>query len=84
MRENSGGCENIISVEDFLSVFDLNNVVIMNTVRKGRSKIDNRPQITVTVGRYTLDQLPWGKMPIIIADGTGHLKPGISGRKIQF
>lgn len=84
MRENSGGCESIISVEDFLSVFDLNNVVIMNTVRKGRSKIDNRPQITVTVGRYTLDQLPWGKMPIIIADGTGHLNPAYRDGRYNF
>lgn len=66
MRENSGGCENIISAEEFLSVFSPENIVIMNTVRKGRSKIDNRPQVTITVGRYTLDQLPWGKMPIII------------------
>lgn len=84
MRENSGGCESIISVEDFLSVFDPNNVVIMNTVRRGRSKIDNRPQVTITVGKYTLDQLPWGKMPIIIADGTGHLNPAYRDGRYQF
>mgnify|MGYP007069435806 CR=1 FL=1 len=68
MRENSYGCENIISADEFLSIFEPENVVIMNTVRRGRSKIDNRPQVTITVGKYTLDQLPWGKMPIIIAD----------------
>jgi hypothetical protein len=84
MRENSGGCENIISAEEFLSVFDLENVVIMNTVRKGRSKIDNRPQVTITVGRYTLNQLPWGKMPIIIADGTGHLNPAYRDGRYKF
>lgn len=84
MRENSGGCENIISAEKFLSVFSPENVVIMNTVRKGRSKIDNRPQVTITVGRYTLDQLPWGKMPIIIADGTGHLNPAYQDGRYNF
>ena len=84
MRENSGGCENIISAEEFLSVFSPENVVIMNTVRKGRSKIDNRPQVTITVGRYTLDQLPWGKMPIIIADGTGHLNPAYQDGRYNF
>lgn len=84
MRENSGGCENIISVEEFLSVFSPENVVIMNTVRKGRSKIDNKPQVTITVGRYTLDQLPWGKMPIIIADGTGHLNPAYRDGRYNF
>lgn len=84
MRENSGGCENIISAEEFLSVFSPENIVIMNTVRKGRSKIDNRPQVTITVGRYTLDQLPWGKMPIIIADGTGHLNPAYQDGRYNF
>lgn len=84
MRENSFGCENIISVDEFLSIFDPKNVVIMNTVRKGRSKIDNKPQITITVGRYTLDQLPWGKMPIIIADGTGHLNPAYRDGRYKF
>lgn len=84
MRENSGGCENIISADEFLSIFNLENVVIMNTVRRGRSKIDNRPQVTITVGKYTLDQLPWGKMPIIIADGTGHLNPAYRDGRYQF
>lgn len=84
MRENSGGCENIISAEEFLSVFSPENVVIMNTVRKGRSKIDNKPQVTITVGRYTLDKLPWGKMPIIIADGTGHLNPAYRDGRYNF
>lgn len=84
MRENSYGCEGIISVDEFLSIFSPENVVIMNTIRKGRSKIDNRPQVTITVGRYTLDQLPWGKMPIIIADGTGHLNPAYRDGRYQF
>lgn len=84
MRENSFGCENIISADEFLSIFSPENVVIMNTVRKGRSKIDNRPQVTITVGRYTLNQLPWGKMPIIIADGTGHLNPAYRDGRYQF
>lgn len=84
MRENSGGCENIISAEEFLSAFDPENVVIMNTVCRGRSKIDNRPQVTITVGRYTLNRLPWGKMPIIIADGTGHLNPAYRDGRYQF
>lgn len=84
MRENSYGCENIISVDEFLSIFSPKNVVIMNTIRKGRSKIDNRPQVTITVGKYTLDQLPWGKMPIIIADGTGHLNPAYRDGRYQF
>lgn len=84
MRENSYGCENIISVDEFLSIFSPKNVVIMNTIRKGRSKIDNRPQVTITVGKYTLDQLPWGKMPIIIADGTGHLNPAYRDGRYNF
>ena len=84
MRENSFGCENIISADEFLSIFSPENVVIMNTVRKGRSKIDNRPQVTITVGRYTLNQLPWGKMPIIIADGTGHLNPAYRDGRYNF
>lgn len=84
MRESSLGCENIISAEEFLSVFDPENVVIMNTIRKGRSKIDNRPQVTITVGKYTLNQLPWGKMPIIIADGTGHLNPAYRDGRYNF
>lgn len=84
IRENSLGCENIISADEFLSIFDPENVVIMNTVRRGRSKIDNRPQITITVGRYTMDQLPWGKMPIIIADGTGHLNPAYQDGRYKF
>lgn len=84
MRENSYGCENIISADKFLSIFNPKNVVIMNTVCRGRSKIDNRPQVTITVGRYTLDQLPWGKMPIIIADGTGHLNPAYRDGRYQF
>ena len=82
MRENSLGCENIISADEFLGIFDPENVVIMNTVRRGRSKIDNGPQVIITVGRYTLDQLPWGKMPIIIADGTGHLNPACLEQKV--
>lgn len=84
MRENSFGCENIISADEFLSIFDPENVVIMNTIRKGRSKIDNRPQVAITVGRYTLDQLPWGKMPIIIADGTGYLNPAYRDGRYNF
>ena len=84
MRENSYGCEWIISVDVFLSIFYPKNVVVMNTVRRGRSKIDNRPQVTITVGKYTLDQLPWGKMPIIIADGTGHLNPAYRDGRYQF
>ena len=84
MRENSYGCEGIISVDEFLSIFNPKNVVVMNTVRRGRSKIDNRPQVTITVGKYTLDQLPWGKMPIIIADGTGHLNPAYRDGRYQF
>lgn len=84
MRENSFGCEGIISADEFLSIFNPENVVIMNTIRKGRSKIDNRPQVTITVGKYTLDQLPWGKMPIIIADGTGHLNPAYRDGRYQF
>lgn len=84
MRENSGGCENIISAEEFLSIFNSENVVIVNTVRKGRSKIDNKPQIAITVGKYTLNQLPWGKMPIIIADGTGHLNPAYRDGRYNF
>ena len=84
MRENSSGCENIISADEFLSIFNPENVVIMNTVRRGRSKIDNGPQVTITVGRYTLDQLPWGKMPIIIADGTGHLNPAYRDGRYNF
>jgi len=84
MRENSYGCENIISVDEFLSIFSPENVVIMNTICKGRSKIDNRPQVTITVGKYTLNQLPWGKMPIIIADGTGHLNPAYRDGRYKF
>lgn len=84
MRENSYGCENIISADEFLSIFDPENVVIMNTIRRGRSKIDNRPQVTITVGKYTLDQLPWGKMPIIVADGTGHLNPAYRDGRYRF
>lgn len=84
IRENSLGCENIMSADEFLSIFDPENVVVMNTVRKGRSKIDNGPQVIITVGRYTLDQLPWGKMPIIIADGTGHLNPAYRDGRYQF
>ena len=84
IRENSFGCENIISADEFLSIFDPENVVIMNTIRRGRSKIDNRPQVTITVGRYTLNQLPWGKMPIIIADGTGHLNPAYRDGRYDF
>ena len=84
MRENSLGCEGIISADEFLSIFSPENVVIMNTVRRGRSKIDNGPQVTITVGRYTLDQLPWGKMPIIIADGTGHLNPAYRDGRYNF
>lgn len=84
MRENSLGCENIISADEFLGIFDPENVVIMNTVRRGRSKIDNGPQVIITVGRYTLDQLPWGKMPIIIADGTGHLNPAYRDGRYDF
>lgn len=84
MRENSYGCEGVISVDEFLSIFSPKNVVIMNTIRRGRSKIDNRPQVTITVGKYTLDQLPWGKMPIIIADGTGHLNPAYRDGRYQF
>lgn len=84
MRENSLGCEGIMSTDEFLSIFNPENVVIMNTVRKGRSKIDNGPQVTITVGRYTLDQLPWGKMPIIIADGTGHLNPAYKDGRYNF
>lgn len=84
IRENSLGCENIMSADEFLSVFSPENVVIMNTVRRGRSKIDNGPQVTITVGRYTLDQLPWGKMPIIIADGTGHLNPAYRDGRYHF
>ena len=58
--------------------------MIMNTICKGRSKIDNRPQVTITVGKYTLNQLPWGKMPIIIADGTGHLNPAYRDGRYKF
>lgn len=84
IRENSEGCENIIPVDSFLSIFSQKNVVTMRTIRRGRSKIDNRPQVEITVAQYTLDRLPWGRMPIVIMDGTGDLNPAYTDGRYKF
>lgn len=84
IRENSEGCEGIIPIDSFLSIFSKKNVVTMRTLRKGRSKIDNRPQVEITVAQYTLDRLPWGRMPIVIMDGTGDLNPAYTDGRYQF
>lgn len=84
IKENAEGCVGIIDIDSFLSIFSEKNVVMLRTVRKGRSKIDNRPQVEITVAQYVLDRLPWGMMPVVILDGTGDVNPAYTDGRYRF
>ena len=71
-----------ITADEFLDIFDSQNVVVIQASNHGDDKRDKKGQVQIWCYRYNIGKLPYQNMRTIIYDGTSHIDPMYDNEEI--